>query len=152
MYSPEPSPEINVAMRGVLVLLLTLDRNSNNRPSLDIAYRIRGIGNKQPNKLFVIKILRTRLRNGFAWIDSKIILRGQKSKYCATGNYVFNYRQSQVLINDRQWCVNVLNNKSKIKILLATFLGEWWFTKSVNHKQNKQFITYAYHNIIFQLR
>lgn len=55
-----------VATNGVLVLALIEDRNSNSRPSLDIAYRIRGIGNRQPNKLYKEqKRERIRIVNGF---------------------------------------------------------------------------------------
>jgi len=51
-HLPAPTPHIIVAMTGVLVLSLTIDKNSNNRPSQDMAYRIRGIGNRHPNKLY----------------------------------------------------------------------------------------------------
>jgi hypothetical protein len=39
------------AIKGVFVFSLIVDKNLNNRPSLDIAYKIRGIGNKHPIKL-----------------------------------------------------------------------------------------------------
>lgn len=48
---PIANPDISVAMRGVRVFSLTLDRNSNSRPSMDMAYRIRGTGNRHPIKL-----------------------------------------------------------------------------------------------------
>lgn len=48
---PVPTPAIIVAKTGVLVFSLTIDKHLNKRPSLDIAYKIRGIGNKHPNKV-----------------------------------------------------------------------------------------------------
>lgn len=53
---PELTPQIIVAIKGVWVFSLIFDKNLNNKPSLDIAYKIRGIGNKPPNKLYVIII------------------------------------------------------------------------------------------------
>lgn len=55
LFLPEPIPEIKVAIKGVLVFLLIFDRKPNSRPSLDIAYKIRGNGNIHPNSLCAIR-------------------------------------------------------------------------------------------------
>lgn len=45
------TPDIIVDVIGVWVFALIFDKKLNNKPSMDIAYKIRGIGNKHPNKL-----------------------------------------------------------------------------------------------------
>lgn len=55
MYLPAQTPQIIVAITGVLVFSLIVDKNSNRRPSLDIEYKYRGIGNRHPSKLDMIK-------------------------------------------------------------------------------------------------
>lgn len=45
------TPDIIVALKGVWVLSLIVDKKLNNKPSLDIAYKIRGNGIKHTNKL-----------------------------------------------------------------------------------------------------
>jgi len=50
---PVPIPQNTVAKTGVFVFSLTVDKHLNKRPSLDMAYKILGIGNKHPNKLRV---------------------------------------------------------------------------------------------------
>lgn len=52
-YLPAPNPQTAVATTGVLVFSLIFDKKPNSRPSLDIAYKMRGIGNKHPNKLYM---------------------------------------------------------------------------------------------------
>lgn len=55
-HLPVMTPQIIVVNMGVLVFSLTLDKKLNNRPSLDIAYKNRGIGNKHPNKLYTTQM------------------------------------------------------------------------------------------------
>lgn len=50
-HLPVMIPQSIVVNMGVLVFSLTLDKKLNKRPSLDIAYKNRGIGNRHPNKL-----------------------------------------------------------------------------------------------------
>lgn len=57
-HLPTTTPDIIVDIKGVWVLLLMFDKKLNNKPSIDIAYKIRGIGNKHPNKLYAIKLLK----------------------------------------------------------------------------------------------
>lgn len=51
---PIMTPDIIVALKGVRVLSLIVDKKLNNKPSLDIAYKIRGNGIKHTNKLYTI--------------------------------------------------------------------------------------------------
>ena len=51
IYLPANTPDIPVAIKGVLNLLFTAARNLNNKPSLDMAYITRGRGNMAPSKL-----------------------------------------------------------------------------------------------------
>lgn len=48
---PASIPESTVANTGVCVRALILAKNRNSKPSLAMAYRIRGRGNMAPNKL-----------------------------------------------------------------------------------------------------
>jgi hypothetical protein len=53
---PASSPDSKVANTGVFVRALILAKNRNSKPSLAIAYRIRGRGNMAPNKLYQMKM------------------------------------------------------------------------------------------------
>lgn len=102
-----------MATNGVLVLALIVDRNSNSRPSLDMAYRIRGIGNRQPNRLYMGKNVSGR---GSLMDLSKIVtLRREQGEHCATRDYVLDCRQSQALVNDWQRRVHVLKQQRRDK-------------------------------------
>jgi len=49
---PANSPQIIVDIRGVMVVALIFDKNLKSRPSLAIAYKIRGSGNSVPKRLY----------------------------------------------------------------------------------------------------
>jgi hypothetical protein len=105
-----------VAKKGVLVRSLTDDKNSNSRPSLDMAYKIRGIGNKHPKRLKFVQVsLFFDYRQTMSVYAIKLhYLRGEKSKHCADGNDVFDNWHSQVVVYDRQRCIRVLKNLTSI--------------------------------------
>lgn len=48
---PAKTPQMIVDIRGVLVVALIFDKNLKSRPSLAIAYKIRGSGNIAPKRL-----------------------------------------------------------------------------------------------------
>jgi len=49
---PAKSPQMIVDIRGVMVVALIFDKNLKSRPSLAIAYKIRGSGNSVPKRLY----------------------------------------------------------------------------------------------------
>jgi len=64
------------ATKGVLVFSLIADRKLNSKPSLDIAYNIRGIGNKHPIKLQTVrKIMNNALATFSFRVNYEMALR-----------------------------------------------------------------------------
>lgn len=49
---PAKTPQMTVDIRGVLVVEFILDKNLKSKPSLDIAYKMRGSGNIAPKRLY----------------------------------------------------------------------------------------------------
>jgi hypothetical protein len=48
---PAKTPQMTVDIRGVLVLEFMFDKNLKSKPSLAIAYKMRGSGNIAPKRL-----------------------------------------------------------------------------------------------------
>ena len=65
IHLPANIPDIPVASSGVLNLSLTLARNLNNKPSLDIAYITRGRGNIAPSKLKGTSVIKSSAKEKF---------------------------------------------------------------------------------------
>lgn len=49
---PAKTPQMTVDIRGVLVVWFILDKNLKSKPSLAIAYKMRGSGNIAPKRLY----------------------------------------------------------------------------------------------------